>query len=448
MRVHHLPRQGFELTMVKAKSKFETIRSKPLNEQRHEATLDCGMKLMFAPRPGYSKKIAYVVADYGSVDSSWTQGNRRVRVPDGIAHFLEHMVFKKARGDLSDVFAQRGAYVNAHTSHTQTGYYFECTERFEENLDTLLEMALTPYFEKRLVDIEREIISQEIRQYLDHSGWVGFQQMMELLYVKHPLRIDIAGTVETVRRVTPDLLGMCHATFYHPTNLTLLICGDFDRHELLDLANTYADKWAPELPASRFRRDRVIEPKSIKARKAVKRMYVTRPRFMIGFKDHKQPRGGKMTHRDVLTSLALDALFSRESEAFDDLYNKRLIGNDFGATYDAEEDFGYAVIGGETPDAAVLEKEIVQILKRARKNGVDAKLLERKRRKQLGGFLRSFNDPESTAYAYMTAMSQRSELFDVPGMIENASVAQVNRRIRDLFDLDNYAVSIIAPAAK
>jgi len=433
--------------MVTTKSKFTTTRSKPLQELRHEATLDCGMKLLYAPRPGYSKKIAFVVVDYGSLDHAWQAGHKRVTVPDGIAHFLEHMVFKKAHGDLSDVFSQRGAYVNAHTSHTQTAYYFECTERFAENLDTLLEMALTPYFEKRLVDVEREIITQEIRHYLDNANWVGFQQMMELLYVKHALRIDIAGSVETVRAITPELLTMCHATFYHPTNCTLIVSGDFDRDELLDLANEYADKWAPLAPAQPIKRERPPEPKQIKDRKAVKRMYVTRPRVMIGFKDHKQSRGTKLAQRDVLTSLALDSLFSRGSEAFDYLYTKRLIGNDFGATYDAEDDFGYAVVGGETPDAAEFEKEIIAIFERARKQGVDARLIERKRRKQLGGFLRSFNDPESTAYAYMNAMGQRSELFDIPGIIENTSAAQVNKRIRELFDLNNYAVSIIAPVA-
>lgn len=434
--------------MVSTKQKLKTIRSKQLNELRYETVLDCGMRLLFAPRPGYSKKIAFVVANYGSVDSAWQAADKRVHVPDGIAHFLEHMVFKKAHGDLSDVFAQRGAYVNAHTSHTQTAYYFECTERFDENLDTLLEMALTPYFEKRLVDVEREIISQEIRQYLDHASWVAFQQMMELLYVKHPLRIDIAGSVETVQRITPELLGMCHGTFYHPTNLTLVVSGDFNRDELLRLANEYADKWAPVTPAPRIQRERPAEPKRIKARKSVKRMYITRPRFMIGFKDHKQPTGGKLTRRDVLSSLAIDALFSRESEAFENLYNKRLVGNDFGATYDAEDDFGYAVIGGETPEPAALEKELVAILERARKTGVNADVIERKRRKQLGAFLRAFNDPESTAYAYMTALSQRSELFDIPDMIESATPAQVNRRIRELFELDNYAVSIIKPVAK
>src|SRR5690606_2823363 len=152
--------------MATTLEKFHRVSSKTLGEQRFEAVLGCGMRFLYAPRPGFGKKIAFVVADYGSTDSAWIEGRKRVQVPDGIAHFLEHQMFKKASGDLTDVFSERGAYCNAHTSHTQTAYYFECTERFDENLDTLLELALTPYFDRKLVDTERDIIIQEINQYM------------------------------------------------------------------------------------------------------------------------------------------------------------------------------------------------------------------------------------------------------------------------------------------
>ncbi|MCA8914710.1 MAG: insulinase family protein [Planctomycetes bacterium] len=431
--------------MIAAKLKLKAVRSKALKEVRHEALLSCGMKLIFAPRAGFTKKIAFVVADYGSTDSTWLHNGKRVTVPDGIAHFLEHQVFKKAHGDLSDAFTARGAYCNAHTSHTQTAYYFECVEQFEENLDTLLEMALTPYFDKKLVDTEREIIIQEINQYRDHPGWVGFQQMLEALYVKHPLRIDIAGTAETVGEVTPELLAMCHGTFYHPTNLTLVITGDFEPGEVLKLADRLADKWAPATPAPGFTRVRPSEPKKVAKHKAVRRMFIQRPRLLLGFKDAQQPAGDALALRDVLSSLALDALFSKESEAYEQLYQTRLIGGDFGAGYQAEAGFGYAVIGGETPDAGKLEAEVIKILKQARKRGIDPDILERKRRKYLGQFLRAFNEPEGTAYAYIGALGQGSELFDVPGMIDKITVRQVNQRINELLTPNNYAASVLLP---
>lgn len=433
--------------MVKPDRKLKAITDKQLGETRHEGVLACGMKLLFAPRPGFTKKVAFVVADYGSTDSAWLADGRRVQVPDGIAHFLEHQLFKKQKGDLTDVFSERGAYCNAHTSHTQTAYYFECTERFDENLDTLLELALTPYFDKKLVDTERDIIIQEINQYRDHPGWVSFQQLLESLYVKHPIRIDIAGTAETVSAVTPETLALCHGTFYHPGNLTLLITGDFKPGEVFKLADRLAGKWAPRTPAPRITRERPLEPQQVARPKSQRRMFVSRARLLMGFKDAHMPEGHELTRRDLVSTIALDALFSRESEAVERLYNTRLIAADFGAGYQAERGFGYAVIGGETPEPEKLEHEVVKIIEHACEEGIDASDIERKRRKVFGRFLRSFNDPESTAYAYLSSIGQQSELFDIPEMLESVSVQEVNQRIRELLTPGNYATSLLLPQA-
>ncbi|MHC4841116.1 MAG: EF-P 5-aminopentanol modification-associated protein YfmH, partial [Planctomycetota bacterium] len=227
---------------MKTATRLKKRTSKKLGETRFEGTLNCGMKILVAPRPGFSKKVAFVVARYGSIDSQWKVHDKKVGVPDGIAHFLEHMMFKKERGDLTDEFAERGAYVNAHTSHTQTAYYFECVENFDNNLATLLELAMVPYFEQSLVDTEREIITQEINQYRDHPGWIVYQRLLEAMYSKHPLHIDIAGTTKTVASVTPENLYLCHGTFYHPRNLTLIVSGDLDASSIAELANeTIAD---------------------------------------------------------------------------------------------------------------------------------------------------------------------------------------------------------------
>jgi predicted Zn-dependent peptidase len=306
-------------------------------------------------------------------------------------------------------------------------------------------LALTPHFDRKLVDTERDIIIQEINQYRDNPGWVGYQQLLEGMYQKHPVRIDIAGTEQTVSAVTPDLLQLCHSRFYHPANLTLLVAGDFEPDNVRDIAERLSAKWAPGTPTPDVRRDRPQEPVGVGERSAKRRMFISRPRLLMGFKDAKMPDGDALTRRDLVSTIAMDALFSKEGEAYERLYERRLIGGDFGAGYQAEPGFGYAVIGGETPEPEALEAEVVEIVRKAREQGVSAQDIERKRRKVFGTFLRSFNDPESTAYAYLNAIGHKSELFDVPEMLEDVTADEVNERINELLTPNNYAASVLLP---
>lgn len=433
--------------MIAPKPKLSTVKSRRLDETRHEALLSCGMRLIFAPRPGFEKRIAYVVADFGSINTHWLQNGHEHSVPGGIAHFLEHQLFKKKSGDLTDRFSERGAYCNAHTSHTQTAYYFECVQHFEENLDTLMELALTPFFDRKLVDTERDIIIQEINQYRDHPGWQGYQQLLESLYIKHPLRVDIAGTEEMVRAIGPEQLFECHAAWYHPSNLTLIISGDMKPADVLRMAEAATSRHAPANPAPRIARDMPAEPAGVSAPRAERRMFVARPRLLLGFKDPGAPEGKALARLDLISSVALDALLSKESETYERLYAAGLIGSDFGAGYQSEKGFGYAVVGGETSDPDALFRELVIALDDARARGVSADVIERKRRKFVGSYLRAFNDPETTAYAYLGALGQQYDLFEIPAIAESITAEQVNQRIQELFDPARRAASIILPQA-
>ncbi len=432
----------------KPSAKLAAVASKRLDEKRYEGKLACGMKFVFAPRKGFDKKLAFVVSDYGSLDREWKNDGKHIVVPDGIAHFLEHQLFKKQRGDMTDEFSSRGAYTNAHTSHTMTAFYFECVKNFEENLTTLLELGLTPYFDPQLVNTERAIIIQEINQYRDNPNWVGYQQLLETLYVNYPLRVDIAGTAETVGKITPELLHLCHSTFYHPSNLTLVITGDFAPAAIHKLADKIANRYAPSTPAPRLTRIRPDEPARTTRPRTEKRMTLARPRFLLGFKDLAGNDGRDLLKTELATALALDALFSRESETYDRMYKSGLIGGDFGAAFQAEAGFGYAILGGETKDPAKLEAELKATLAGATKDGIDAAVIERKKRKFLGRYLRNFNDPESTAYSYLSAMGQHSDLFDFPEVLEALTPQDVHIRVRDFFDPTNSAISVLLPMGK
>lgn len=421
------------------------IYSEALDETVYRGKLGCGMNVVFAPRKKFKKKIAFIVADYGSIHSRWKENGKNVSVPDGVAHFLEHQMFKKAHADLTDVFSQRGAYCNAHTSHTHTAYYFECTSQFNANLGTLFELVLTPYFDKKLVDTERDIIVQEINQYRDHPGWVGYQMLLESLYAKHPVRIDIAGTAETVGRVTPATLAKCHRAHYHPSNLTLLVSGDLKPEQLLRQAERWADRFATTDPAPRLENPTIKEPRQSKVKVSERGMFLARERLLVGFKDTAAQPGRDMVRRSITSSLAMNCMFANDSDAFESLYRDGLIADDFGAGYEAEKGYGYAVIGGETNNAAALNERIDTIIADCKRDGLDTEVIERKRRKALGQFLRAFNNPESTGYSYLNSVTSGTDLFDYPEVLQSVTTDEVNARVRELLVPSARSASILRP---
>ena len=149
-----------------------------LGETVCRSVLPNGLTVMVVPRPGFTKKLAYFVTDFGSIHTKFTLDGVEHRVPAGIAHYLEHKMFDLPGRDVSAEFAAMGASVNAFTSYDVTAYYFSCTEHFEENLKLLLEFVSTPYFTEESVEKERGIIDQEIGMNADNPDSQIFERLM------------------------------------------------------------------------------------------------------------------------------------------------------------------------------------------------------------------------------------------------------------------------------
>ena len=172
--------------------------------------------------------------NYGSIDNIFGYAGEELKsVPDGIAHFLEHKLFEKEEGDVFQKFGDQGASANAFTSFTRTSYLFSASNRVKENLLTLLDFVQEPYFTPETVEKEKGIIGQEIQMYQDDPNWRQFFGILNNMYPKHPLHIDIAGTIESIAEITADDLYRCYETFYHPSNMTLFVVGDIDPNEMM-----------------------------------------------------------------------------------------------------------------------------------------------------------------------------------------------------------------------
>jgi len=421
------------------------VRNETLREEVFHTTLPSGLRVSFCPKPGFQKKYASYSTFYGSVDNMLVAADgAATQVPDGIAHFLEHSLFETDRGNASDLFALNGAYNNAATSFTTTTYLFAASELFWENLKLLVEFVEVPSFLAEKVEKERGIIEQEIRGYDDSPDWVSYTGLLEGLFQKHPIGIDIAGTVESIQPIDVPLLTSCYEQFYQPANMHLFVVGDLDRDELF----AFVDKTSRPTASGTGSVERLYpdEPETVRRRRKVVEMDVAMPKLILGFKEIGVPTTGReFVQREFVSQMALDILFGRSSDAYSELYERQIIRDDFWSYYNCGAEIGYAMIGGDTPDAEALENELLERIDRLRGQPLDDDDFEREKRRFIGGFIRGFNSLEYIANNYTGYLFHEFELFDTIDVLGEITRELVEERVAAMLDPARCASFVVAP---
>ena len=219
------------------KNKF--YKNRIINEEVISAKLDSGLDVLLIPKKGYIKKYAIFSTKYGSNDNKFIPINENdvIQVPEGIAHFLEHKLFEEPEGNIFDEFSKLGTNVNAFTNFNQTSYLFSCTDNFCESLELLIKFVQNPYFTDENVEKEKGIIAQEIKMYEDNPGWRVFFNALKGMYFEHPVKIDIAGTIESIQNIDKETLYKCYNTFYNPKNMVLVTVGDISFDNVIEVVN-------------------------------------------------------------------------------------------------------------------------------------------------------------------------------------------------------------------
>lgn len=410
-------------------------------------TLPSGLRVGVLPRPGWRKTTAQVAVRYGANDLRFVPpgGAELVETPAGIAHFLEHKLFESEAGDAMSQFAALGADCNAYTGKAQTVYYFTATDRFTDCLEILLNMVQEPWFTDESVAKEQGIIEQEIRMYLDDPDWRSWQNMLEAMYREHPVRIDSAGTVESIKAITKELLYQCHSTFYHPSNMLLFVAGDLDPEQVLAQAAENVERrgYQPQEPVQRAQ---PAEPEQVAERRREQELVVNQPILRLGFKERRVGlRGRELLRQEMLTSMVLDVVAGRASALYNSLYEEGLIDGRFGADYTADVDYGHTSFAGPTRDPAELERRLLEGIAAAAARGLDPQDFERAKRKTLGRFLSFLNSTEMIAYVAIDGYFKEIGLFDILPVTESLTPAEADARLREHLDPDYAVTSIIWP---
>ncbi len=428
---------------------MEKITFEQLQEELYFEELDNGLKVYILPKKGFNKTFCTFTTNYGSIDNMFVplNGSEYKKVPDGIAHFLEHKLFEKKDRDVFQEFSKNGASANAFTSFTRTAYLFSSTQNVENNLETLIDFVQDPYFSEKTVEKEKGIIGQEITMYDDNPDWRLYFGLIENMYANHPVKIDIAGTVESISHITKDLLYECYDTFYHPSNMLLFIVGPVDPKEYMESIKENQQK-KDYTKKSEIKRKFEEEPQEVHKKKQVLAMNVQTSKCLVGIKavDTEQ-QGAEMLKNELCINTLLDMIFSNSSENYQHLFSDGLIDDTFSYDYTQEKGFGFAMIGGDTSKPDELADRIQKILLEAKSTAIQKETLERTKKKRIGTFLRAVNSPEYIANQFTRYSFNEMNLFDVVSTIEQITVEDIQAAAERFIEEDRMTVCQVVPKA-
>ncbi len=425
---------------------IKIYENEKIREKLYYKKMKSGLKVYFMPKEGYTKQYAIFATDYGSIDNVFTPIGEKetVEVPEGIAHFLEHKLFEEPEQNIFDKFSRLGANVNAYTNFTQTAYLFSSTENFYENLALLVEFVQHPYFTDENVEKEKGIIAQEINMYRDNPNWRVFFNCLGAMYNENPVKIDIAGTVESIQNINKELLYKCYNTFYSPTNMVIFIVGDLSFDEIIKVIDESEKKDYKEV--EKINRVFPEEPKEVREKFIEESMMTSSPLFYIGFKDtDNELEGEKRVRKNFITNFILDMLFGSSSVFYNDMYEEGLIDSSFGAYYTGKKSYGHSLIVGESKDPKevynrimlLFEKEITSILLEEDFNRI--------KKKSMGEFLMGLNSVEFIANTFISLYFDDFLLIDYLDILESIKYKDIVERFNNHFTKDNSVLSIINP---
>ncbi len=412
-----------------------------VGETLYHQVLENGLHIYVDPKPEFGKYFAFFATNYGGMDVRFQLNGQWHDTPEGVAHFLEHKMFDTEDGNALQDLAANGASPNAFTSNAITGYYFECTEKFEENFKTLLSFVSIPWFTPESVDKEQGIIGQEIRMVEDDPNWRVYMNLTGCLYKNHAVKTSVIGTQESIAQITDQTLYACHKAFYDPSNMVLTVAGNVDPERVVEIARQV-------LPAGNkpeISRDHgAQEPNCVACAEAELEMEVSTPIFLLGYKVDVPPEDGEGKLRQALAGeLAYEAVMGTSSALYTKLYEQGLINKSFSGGYEEYPGCAFLCVGGESPDPKAVRQAISEEVERIGTQGIEETLWARLKKAAYGSRVRSLNSFENICVELAQGHFAGTEYFSFPEVYDQITRTDVEKAIRSWMTPERTALSVV-----
>lgn len=404
-----------------------------------------GLPIYVIPKK-FTTYYAIFATKYGSVDRIFKTKDEKdfITVPDGIAHYLEHKMFENEDGEDTFLrYARYGGNANAFTSFDKTAYLFSCTENFDENLEILLDFVSKPYFTPETVQKEQGIIGQEIKMYDDNPGWRVYFNLLGALYKDHPVKVDIAGTVESIAQITAETLYRCYNTFYNLNNMVLCVCGDVTPEQV----EAVADKVLGTSPAPDPKIERTYPTEELKINKPVvkQKMDVAKPLYYIGIKMKPSDEGTSPLHTLIEHDVLQRLLFGPDSDFYAENYESGLINPQFNTEYEEARDYAHLVISGTHDDPMKVFEKIKEEIDKRKKEFFSKEDFEREKKTAYASSLFMFDHSSDIANIFMNSYMNGTDIYEGFDYFAELTYEDIKKRFIDTYDTSLMAISIIEP---
>ncbi|MBO5477891.1 MAG: insulinase family protein [Clostridia bacterium] len=425
--------------------KITVEHSQELDESTFSTTLSNGLKVFICKKKNFSKKIGMFGTKYGSVINDFidiTTGER-TKVPDGIAHFLEHKLFEKEGANALDLFSKMGVSSNAYTSFDQTVYFFETSEKFEESIAMLVKLIKEPYFTDENVQKEQGIIGQEISMYDDNPNFMVYFNALRAMYQKNPVRIDIAGTIESISHITKEMLYTCYNTFYSPQNMFFLVVGDVDVEKTIDIIEENIKKYGNNVPNTEITTFMEEEPKEITQKEIVQKMDIYLPQLCIGYKLDLAD-GKNIVKNECIVSILSDMYFSKLSYFFEKEYNEGKVNDSIDMQYEGSDSFSHVIISTTAVNIDEVEKDILEYINKIKNEPIDKELFEIIKRKKIGEMILASDSLNISYRRIIDSILNDVDVYTDMEMLKSITPEDLQEFLAQLNDENQVSSKIIA----
>jgi len=421
----------------------EVIENLKVKEKIYREKLENGLTVMIIPKHNTNKKYIIWGTHFGSIDNHFISPieNKETKIPDGVAHFLEHKLFEQENGTNSlDILSGLGVEANAYTTNDHTAYLYEATENFYEALDEFMNYVQNPYFTDENVEKEKGIIGQEIMMYDDEPSWRVYINAMNCMYQNNPIKIDIAGSVESISKINKEILYECYNTFYNLANMTLVVCGDFEPEKILEEIKNRITKTES---IGEIKRIYEQEPNDIVNKKIEVNMEVSNPIFIIGIKDEIQKENPVKRH--IAVEILLNMLLGKSSNLYQELYEDGLLLAEPDLDYEFSKQYAHILISGTSKNPNQVLEKLKAEIKKLKEKGLDQDYFDRMKKMIYGQYIKEYNSVGNIARMFLADSFKGINSFEYLEDYASVTKEYTQKILQEIFQEEKMIISIVNP---